>query len=249
MPVHLFGRPAVDFSGFGLPVIEDAAQAFGAGGIATSVASTFSFFPTKNLFALGDGGLISVNDAGARAAPAHAALPRVGREEGVPLRRLQLAPRRDAGGVPAHLPASHRRLEREPPRSRRALLRAPRGRRRDAGGRGRPRLPHVLRPLAGARSARGRARQTPTSVTRSTTSRRCTCSPRCATSATRRATSRRRRRRPARTSACRSGPASTRSSRPRSCPSSSALRRSCTRRKCASRSIATGSGSSSSTRS
>jgi dTDP-4-amino-4,6-dideoxygalactose transaminase len=63
MPVHLFGRPAADFSGFGLPVIEDAAQAFGAGGIATSIASTFSFFPTKNLFALGDGGLISVNDA------------------------------------------------------------------------------------------------------------------------------------------------------------------------------------------
>jgi dTDP-4-amino-4,6-dideoxygalactose transaminase len=63
MPVHLFGRPAPDLSEFGLPVIEDAAQAFGAGGIATSVASTFSFFPTKNLFALGDGGLIAVNDA------------------------------------------------------------------------------------------------------------------------------------------------------------------------------------------
>jgi dTDP-4-amino-4,6-dideoxygalactose transaminase len=63
MPVHLFGRPAPDFSGLGVPVIEDAAQAFGAGGIATSVASTFSFFPTKNLFALGDGGLIAVNDA------------------------------------------------------------------------------------------------------------------------------------------------------------------------------------------
>jgi dTDP-4-amino-4,6-dideoxygalactose transaminase len=63
MPVHLFGRPAADFSGFGLPVIEDAAQAFGAGGIATSIVSTFSFFPTKNLFALGDGGLVSVNDA------------------------------------------------------------------------------------------------------------------------------------------------------------------------------------------
>jgi dTDP-4-amino-4,6-dideoxygalactose transaminase len=63
MPVHLFGRPAPDLSGFGIPVIEDAAQAFGAGGIATSIASTFSFFPTKNLFALGDGGLIAVNDA------------------------------------------------------------------------------------------------------------------------------------------------------------------------------------------
>src|SRR4051812_14871191 len=63
MPVHLFGRPAPDFSALGLPVIEDAAQAFGAGGIATNIASTFSFFPTKNLFALGDGGLIAVNDA------------------------------------------------------------------------------------------------------------------------------------------------------------------------------------------
>jgi dTDP-4-amino-4,6-dideoxygalactose transaminase len=63
MPVHLFGRPAPDFDSLGLPVIEDAAQAFGAGGIATSIASTFSFFPTKNLFALGDGGLIAVNDA------------------------------------------------------------------------------------------------------------------------------------------------------------------------------------------
>src|SRR5581483_7947049 len=63
MPVHLFGRPAPDLSGFGVPVIEDAAQAFGARGIATSIVSTFSFFPSKNLFALGDGGSIAVNDA------------------------------------------------------------------------------------------------------------------------------------------------------------------------------------------
>ena len=65
MPVHLFGRPfpVEELRGLGLPIIEDAAQAFGAVGIATSIASTFSFFPTKNLFALGDGGLVSVNDA------------------------------------------------------------------------------------------------------------------------------------------------------------------------------------------
>ena len=65
MPVHLFGRPAPveELRRFGLPLVEDAAQAFGAAGIATSIASTFSFFPTKNLFALGDGGLIVVNDA------------------------------------------------------------------------------------------------------------------------------------------------------------------------------------------
>jgi dTDP-4-amino-4,6-dideoxygalactose transaminase len=65
MPVHLFGRPAAlaEVAAFGVPVIEDAAQAFGAAGIATTgVASTFSFFPTKNLFALGDGGLVAATD-------------------------------------------------------------------------------------------------------------------------------------------------------------------------------------------
>jgi dTDP-4-amino-4,6-dideoxygalactose transaminase len=62
MPVHLFGRPAPDLSHVELPVVEDAAQAFGATGIATSVLATFSFYPSKNLFALGDGGLIAVND-------------------------------------------------------------------------------------------------------------------------------------------------------------------------------------------
>jgi dTDP-4-amino-4,6-dideoxygalactose transaminase len=66
MPVHLFGRmaPLAELAELGLPLIEDAAQAFGAPGVArTGVASTFSFFPTKNLFALGDGGLVAVTDA------------------------------------------------------------------------------------------------------------------------------------------------------------------------------------------
>ena len=62
LPVHLFGRPA-PIADFGVPVIEDAAQAFGAEGIATTgVASTFSFYPTKNLGAVGDGGLVAVTD-------------------------------------------------------------------------------------------------------------------------------------------------------------------------------------------
>ena len=47
----------------GIPIVEDAAQAFGAEGVATTGAlSTFSFFPTKNLFALGDGGLVAATD-------------------------------------------------------------------------------------------------------------------------------------------------------------------------------------------
>jgi dTDP-4-amino-4,6-dideoxygalactose transaminase len=65
MPVHLFGRPAPldELAALGLPLIEDAAQAFGAPGVATTgVLSTFSFFPTKNLFALGDGGLVAATD-------------------------------------------------------------------------------------------------------------------------------------------------------------------------------------------
>ena len=64
--VHLFGRPApvAELVQLGVPLIEDAAQAFGSPEIArTGVASTFSFYPTKNLFALGDGGLVSTDDA------------------------------------------------------------------------------------------------------------------------------------------------------------------------------------------
>ena len=67
VPVHLFGRPAPleELTPLGVPLLEDAAQAFGASGVATTgVCSTFSFFPTKNLFALGDGGLVaSTSDA------------------------------------------------------------------------------------------------------------------------------------------------------------------------------------------
>ena len=65
MPVHLFGRPArvAELAQLGPPLIEDAAQAFGSPGVAqTGVASTFSFYPSKNLFALGDGGLVTSLD-------------------------------------------------------------------------------------------------------------------------------------------------------------------------------------------
>ena len=74
IPVHLYGRLA-DMEAitaiaerFGLLVIEDAAQAHGAerNGIragAFGTAAAFSFYPTKNLGAFGDGGAICINDA------------------------------------------------------------------------------------------------------------------------------------------------------------------------------------------
>jgi len=73
MPVHLFGLTAdmdsiLEVAGkAGVPVIEDACQAIGArhkGRQAGSMgaAGCFSFFPSKNLGAFGDGGLVTTND-------------------------------------------------------------------------------------------------------------------------------------------------------------------------------------------
>jgi dTDP-4-amino-4,6-dideoxygalactose transaminase len=73
IPVHLFGQPArMDnilqlAHKHGLKVIEDAAQAIGAeyGGRKVGTIGDFgcfSFFPTKNLGAYGDGGLITCKD-------------------------------------------------------------------------------------------------------------------------------------------------------------------------------------------
>jgi dTDP-4-amino-4,6-dideoxygalactose transaminase len=74
MPVHLYGRMA-DMDAImdvarrhDLPVIEDAAQAHGAvlnGRVAGSIGAcgAFSFYPSKNLGALGDGGALVTDDA------------------------------------------------------------------------------------------------------------------------------------------------------------------------------------------
>jgi dTDP-4-amino-4,6-dideoxygalactose transaminase len=73
IPVHLFGQaadmdPVLEIARRrGLAVIEDAAQAFGAAYRGRPVGSlgdfgTISFFPTKNLGALGDAGLLVTND-------------------------------------------------------------------------------------------------------------------------------------------------------------------------------------------
>ncbi len=74
LPVHLFGRCA-DVAGIrasadraGATVLEDAAQAIGAarGGVragALGRAGCFSFYPSKNLGAAGDGGCVTTDDA------------------------------------------------------------------------------------------------------------------------------------------------------------------------------------------
>ena len=120
MPVHLFGRPAAvdELRRFDLPIIEDAAQAFGSPGIATSIASTFSFFPTKNLFALGDGGLISVNDA--ELADRIRMLRFHGSKAKKDFELIGYNSRLDAlqAAMLQDLPAAARRLERSPPRGR-----------------------------------------------------------------------------------------------------------------------------------
>jgi dTDP-4-amino-4,6-dideoxygalactose transaminase len=67
--VDLFGLPApvAEIRGLGVPVIEDAAQAIGASldgrraGTFGDV-STFSFYPSKNLGAFGDGGAVVTDD-------------------------------------------------------------------------------------------------------------------------------------------------------------------------------------------
>lgn len=78
IPVHLYGQtadmdPIVDISEkYNIPVVEDAAQAIGAtypskngdqNAGAIGLAGCFSFFPSKNLGGIGDGGMIITNDS------------------------------------------------------------------------------------------------------------------------------------------------------------------------------------------
>ncbi len=75
IPVHLFGQCAeidriCQIGGqHDIPVIEDAAQAIGAAYHSRPAGSwgaigCFSFYPTKNLGGMGDGGMLTANDAG-----------------------------------------------------------------------------------------------------------------------------------------------------------------------------------------
>lgn len=73
IPVHLYGKPCeMDkicnlAKKYNIKVIEDCAQAFGAEYQGKKIGSfgelaAFSFYPTKNLGSIGDGGMIATND-------------------------------------------------------------------------------------------------------------------------------------------------------------------------------------------
>ena len=156
MPVDLFGLPAdadavrAVAESHGLPVVEDACQAWGAtynGRRAGSLGDmgVFSFFPTKNLGGYGDGGLVTAHSEvlvqRARELRFH------GSKDKKTFTDIGFNSRLDeaAGGDPAHRARGHRRVERTP---------------RPGGG--------LVRPVP---AARGRcARQCPTASPTSTTS-------------------------------------------------------------------------------
>jgi len=106
VPVHLFGQP-VDLTALmaiaqerGVAVIEDCAQAVGAEWAGKKVGSIghigcFSFYPTKNLGACGDGGAVTTND------PAIAASIRMLRNHGMSGDRY----RHEATGINSRLDA------------------------------------------------------------------------------------------------------------------------------------------------
>ncbi|HEY3354366.1 MAG TPA: DegT/DnrJ/EryC1/StrS family aminotransferase [Polyangia bacterium] len=88
LPVHLFGRmadlAAIGAAAPGVPLIEDAAQAIGAArgparAGAVGLLGCLSFFPSKNLGALGDAGLVLTSDdavaARVRSLRAHGSAP------------------------------------------------------------------------------------------------------------------------------------------------------------------------------
>ena len=233
MPVHLFGRPAPvdELRRFGLPIDRGRRPGLRRRRDRDERRLDLQLLPDEEPVRARRRRPDRRQRRRARRADPDAALPRLARQEGVRVHRLQLAPRRAPGGDAAHLPAAPRRLER----------RAPRGGRRatpSSASASVVELPpdepgHVYHMYCVRSPERDRlgggARTRPRSGSPPTTSRRCTSSRRCATSATRRATSRRRRRPRARTSACRCGPGSPRSSRQRSSASCAARRPSCRR--------------------
>ena len=131
LPVHLYGQCA-DMTAFeriaseyGLLLIEDAAQAVGAKWGAKNagsigIAAAFSFYPTKNLSAYGDAGIVTTND------PKIALDLRRLRNHGSPERYLhriwvECAHGRNASGSAAGKAKTDRSVDRQPATTRRDL--------------------------------------------------------------------------------------------------------------------------------
>ena len=126
IPVDLFGQMAalerVEKAAPDIPLIEDAAQSIGAGRTIggksvmageRATIGTLSFFPSKNLGAYGDGGMMLTQDETARDASQAPARSRR-REDLLPRRgRLQQPSRRPPGGRTAGEAATPRGLERQ----------------------------------------------------------------------------------------------------------------------------------------
>ena len=193
--VDLFGNlaPSEEIAALGVPVIEDAAQAAGsqtadgrrAGALGAALA-TFSFFPSKNLPAFGDGGAVVTDDDAL--ADAVRMLRFHGSRDKVSFEQIGYNSRLDelqAAILRARAPAP-RRLVGGPPRRRRAV-RGERARRARRAPRRPPTAagPHGISTSSATRAwtcSPGRSRP-PASATRPTTgcpptaSRRCSSTP------------------------------------------------------------------------
>ena len=163
MPVHLFGQMAdmdpimAVARRYKLAVIEDAAQSITStykGRKAGSIgkAGCFSFFPSKNLGGIGDGGMVVTND---EALYKRLMLMRNHGTEPKYYHKFiggQLPARSDPGRGPAREAAAPGRLVRGPPAQRRVLQREVRRHGR-ADALHQPRLPDDLQPVLHPRAA------------------------------------------------------------------------------------------------
>ena len=156
MPVHLFGGPAPlgELAAFGLPLDRGRRAGLRLAGDRRPPGSPrpSASIPTKNLFGLGDGGLVAVRDA--ELAERIRMLRFHGSKAKTTFEFIGYNSRLDEiqAAVAADLPARARRLDGGAPRGRRAL-RASSGSASCASSRRRagPRLPPLRLPLARAR--------------------------------------------------------------------------------------------------
>jgi dTDP-4-amino-4,6-dideoxygalactose transaminase len=118
VPVHLFGKvaPLAPLLATGIAVVEDAAQAIDAAGVGAGRAATLSFFPSKNLGAAGDGGMVLTDDEEL----AERIRPWIEAEIHSFYRRRELPARHDPSRNPAREATLVIRVERAPSRTRNA---------------------------------------------------------------------------------------------------------------------------------